>query len=58
MNNEPFMVEVKINYKGMYSALEIDLSEYKNKDHYLEVIKDHINIAKQVIDKQTGSINE
>lgn len=56
MNNEPFMVEVKINYKGMYSALEIDLSEYKNEDHYLEVIKDHVNIAKQVIDKQTGTL--
>ena len=52
-HNEPFMVEVKVNYKGMYSALSIDISEYKNGDHYLEVIKDHINIAKQVIDKQT-----
>ena len=58
MNNEPFMVEIKINYNGMYSALEIDLSEYKNKDHYLEVIKDHINIAKQVIDKQTSTLSD
>lgn len=51
---EPFWVKVTVDYKGMHSALEIDLSEYKNQDYYLEVIKDHINIAKQVIDKQTS----
>lgn len=50
------IVEVKVTYKGMYSALWIDLSEYKNEDHYLEIIKDHVNIAKQVIDKQTSTV--
>jgi len=52
--SEKFMLQVQINYKGMYSALTIDLSEYKNKDHYLQVIKDHVEVAKQVIDKQTA----
>lgn len=40
----------------MHSALEIYLYEYQNEDHYFEIIKDHINIAKQIIDKQTRPI--
>lgn len=56
--NEPFMVQVLVDYKGMHSSLTLDLSEYKNKDHYLEIIKDHINIAKQIIDKQTCLNNQ
>ena len=58
MNNEAVIVEVKVTYKGMYSTLWIDISEYNNEDHYLQVIKDHVEIAKQVIDKQTETINE
>jgi hypothetical protein len=50
MSQEPMIIDVTVNYKGMYSALKIDISEYKNEDHYLEIIKDHINIAKNVID--------
>lgn len=54
MNNEP-IVEVKVTYKGMHSTLWLDLSEYENKEHYLAVIKDHVNVAKNIIDKQMGS---
>jgi hypothetical protein len=54
MNTEP-IIEVKVTYKGMHSTLWIDLSEYENKDHYLAVIKDHVNVAKNIIDKQMGS---
>ncbi len=52
-HNEPLIVQVTINYKGMHSAMEIDLSECQNENHYLELIKDHINIAKEVIENQT-----
>ena len=52
MNNEAVIVEVKVTYKGMYSTLWIDISEYNNEDHYLEIIKDHVNIAKHIIDKK------
>ena len=55
MNNEPFMVEVKVTYTGMHSTLWMDLSEYENKEHYLAVIKDHVNVAKNIIDKHMGS---
>jgi hypothetical protein len=56
MSDEPLMVEIKVNYKGMYSALRINLSEYQNEKHYIEVIRDHIEIAKEVIDKQIRPI--
>ena len=49
MNDKPIL-QVTVIYKGMQSALAINLSEYNNDDSYLESIKDHINIAKHVID--------
>ena len=52
MNNEAVIVEVKVTYKGMYRKLWMDISEYNNEDHYLEIIKDHVNIAKHIIDKK------
>lgn len=48
--NDKLMLQVTVHYQGFQSALEIDLSEYNNDDSYLESIKDHINIAKQIID--------
>ena len=54
--NDKLTVQIIVNYKGMHSALEIDLSHFKNEDHYLQVIKDHVNIAKIVIDKKMSSI--
>ncbi len=56
--NDSIMVQVTMYYKGKHSALEIDLSEYKNADHYLEIIKCHLNIAKQIIDRQTAQADQ
>lgn len=52
--DEPCTILVTVYYKGMHSALTIDLSEYNNVDHYLQVIKDHLNIAKNIIDKKVS----
>jgi replicative DNA helicase len=51
---EPVMVEVFVYYKGKNYSLQIDLSEYQNKNHYLEVIRNHVDIAKNMIDKEIG----
>lgn len=56
--NDKLMLQVTVHYQGFHSALEIDLSEYNNDDSYLEAIKDHINIAKHVIDTKIRNKNE
>ena len=54
--NNPLIVQVTVDYKGMHSSLKIDISELDNEKMYLEVIRHHINVAKKVIDKQMEGI--
>lgn len=56
--NDSLIVQVTVYYKEMHSALEINLSEYANEDHYLQVIKSHVTIAKHIIDAKLEKLNE
>lgn len=50
--DEPVFVEVTLHYKGMNGSLRLDLSEYQYEYLYLQAIKDHVDIAKKMIDKE------
>jgi nitrogen regulatory protein PII-like uncharacterized protein len=56
MNDDAGTIEVKVCYQGMCSTLWINLSEYENAQYYLEVIKDHVDIAKKIIDNQNSTV--
>lgn len=46
------ILNVTVLYKKMTSALEINLFECKDGDFYLQIIKDHVTIAKNIIDNR------
>ena len=56
MNKNSMIVELTVHYKEMSTSLRIDLSAYQNEYHYLDIIKDHVNIAKLVIDRETDRL--
>lgn len=56
VGSKSMMIKVIVEYKGMHSSLMLDLEEFQNKEMYLQIIKDHVEVAKEVIDRHQVSL--
>ena len=52
MESKNMILKATVEYRGMHSSFELEIDENQNTCHYLEEIKDHVEISKKVIDRR------
>lgn len=50
--NEPLTLEVNVQYRGMESLIKLNVQSDQDIEEYIDMVRQHIRIAKVVIDKR------